>query len=298
MEKIEVKVALSINCQLGEGLHWDRHRKKLLFVDITVNTLYSFDIDTFVVDKKVLTEPIGWVLPIAHSHKLLLGLKSGIAIVDSIDNASEIEWVNRSFPNDPEQRLNDAKADRFGRVWYGAISVIDESRPGGRLARMNFTNDQLDIIDAGYEVTNGPAFNKSQTIMLHNDSRKQITYLFDIDPTTGDAMNKRIWKTYSLDEGFPDGMSFDDNEHIWIAHWGVGKVVQYNLEGQKLTEVQLPVKNVTNVCFGGANFDRLFVSSASGTIGNESAENSEFDGAIFEILGVNARGFENSLPVI
>lgn len=298
MEKIEVKVALSINCQLGEGLHWDRHRKKLLFVDITVNTLYSFDIDTFVVDKKVLTEPIGWVLPIALSHKLLLGLKSGIAIVDSIDNASEIEWVNRSFPNDPEQRLNDAKADRFGRVWYGAISVIDESTPVGRLARMNFTNDQLDIIDAGYEVTNGPAFNKSQTIMLHNDSRKQITYLFDIDPTTGDAMNKRIWKTYSLDEGFPDGMSFDDNEHIWIAHWGVGKVVQYNLEGQKLTEVQLPVKNVTNVCFGGANLDRLFVSSASGTIGNESAENSEFDGAIFEILGVNARGFENSLPVI
>lgn len=298
MQKIEVKVALSINCQLGEGLHWDRLRNKLLFVDIIENTVYSFDIDTFAVDKKVFTEPIGWVLPIAYSPKLLLGLKSGIAIIDSIDKASEIEWVNRSFPNDPEQRLNDAKADRFGRVWYGAISLIDESRPVGRLARMNFAKDQLDIIDAGYEVANGPAFNKSQTIMLHNDSRKQITYIFDIDAITGDAINKKIWKTYSLEEGFPDGMSFDDNEHIWIAHWGVGKVVQYNLEGEILTEVQLPVTNVTNVCFGGTNLDRLFVSSASGKLGNESSENSEYDGAIFEILGVNARGFENSLPVI
>lgn len=298
MEKIEVKVALSINCQLGEGLHWDRVRNKLLFVDIIENTLYSFDIDNFVVDKKVLTEPIGWVLPISNSTKFLLGLKSGIAIVDSIDNASEVEWVNRSFPNDPEQRLNDAKADRFGRVWYGSISVVDESRPVGRLARMNFTNDQLHIIDMDYEVTNGPAFNKSQTIMLHNDSRKQITYIFDIEAKTGDAINKRIWKTYSLEEGFPDGMSFDDNENIWIAHWGVGKVVQYNLEGVILTEVKLPVMNVTNVCFGGPKLDRLFVSSASGKLGNGSAVNSEFDGAIFEILGVNARGFENSLPVI
>jgi sugar lactone lactonase YvrE len=298
MEKIEVKVALSINCQLGEGLHWDRLRNKLLFVDIIENTLYSFDIDTLFVDKKVLTEPIGWVLPITHSPKLLLGLKSGIAIVDSIDNSSEIEWVNRSFPNDPEQRLNDAKADRFGRIWYGSISVIDESKPVGRLARLNFTDNQLEIIDEGYEVTNGPAFNKSQTIMLHNDSRKQITYLFDIDVNTGEVLNKRIWKTYSVEEGFPDGMSFDNNEHIWIAHWGVGRVVQYNLEGEILIEVQFPVKNVTNVCFGGANLDRLFVSTASGKLGNESAEDSEFDGAIFEIFGVKAKGFENSLPII
>lgn len=298
MEKIEVKVALSINCQLGEGIHWDRLRNSLLFVDIIKNTVYSFDIDTSVINRKVLTEPIGWVLPIANSPKLLLGLKSGLAVLDDIQDSGQIEWVDRSFPNDPEQRLNDAKADRFGRLWYGSISTIDESKPVGRLARMSFINNQLDIIDEGYEVPNGPAFNKSQTVMLHNDSRKQLTYRFDIDENTGDVLNKRIWKKYNLDEGFPDGMCFDTNENIWIAHWGVGKVVQYNIVGEILTQVQLPVKNVTNICFGGANLDRIFVSTASGKLGNETAEDSEFDGAIFEIFGVNAKGIENSLPVI
>ncbi|HQR94645.1 MAG TPA: SMP-30/gluconolactonase/LRE family protein, partial [Sediminibacterium sp.] len=231
-------------------------------------------------------------------NKMIIGLKSGIAAIECINDNSQIEWLNKSFPNDPEQRLNDAKADKFGCIWFGSISTVDESRPIGKLMRLNLKTGNIEIIDEGYTVTNGPAFNQSQTIMLHNDSGRQITYRFDLDARTGSVINKTIWRKFSSEEGYPDGMSFDSNGHIWIAHWGVGRVVQYNLKGEVLLIVQLPVKNVTNICFGGAELNRLFVTSASSKLGDEFAKDCEYDGAVFEITGTNAKGFEGSLPII
>ena len=149
----------------------------------------------------------------------------------------EIHWVNQTFPGKTDQRLNDAKIDKFGRLWFGSISSVDESLPVGSLAMLNFQENNVEIIDINYKVTNVPAINNENTLMLHNDSVNRITYIFHLDKLNGQVLNKSVWRTYTEEEGYPDGMNFDSDENVWIAHWGVGKVCKYDIEGNLLQSI-------------------------------------------------------------
>ena len=297
MSNIEVKVAIQINCKLGEGLHWDSERNGFWFVDILNQIIYFYNIDTLELKKRVLNEPVGWVIPIANSQKILIGLKSGVAKYNFFESSDKIEWVFKGFPTKNDQRLNDAKIDMYGRLWFGSISSIDESLSVGTLARYNFTDNKFEIIDTNYKVTNGPAFNLENTIMLHNDSGKKMTYKFQLDKENGEIINKSIWRIYNEVEGYPDGMNFDSDENVWIAHWGVGKVCKYDIEGKLLQSITIPTPNVTNICFGGKDLKRLFVTTASKNFVNFNNFNTIFDGAIYEIIGTNAKGLKSHFPV-
>jgi len=296
MNKIEVKVAIQINCKLGEGLHWDSDRNAFWFVDILNHTIYFYNISTHELKKRVLNEPVGWAIPIVNSNMILIGLKSGVAQFNFFEKNDTLEWIYIGFPEKYNQRLNDAKIDKMGRLRFGSISCVDESNPVGSLARLNFKDNNFEIIDKNYKVTNGPAFNLDNTIMLHNDSGNKITYKFHLDKDTGEIIDKSIWRIYNEDEGYPDGINFDSDENVWIAHWGAGKVCKYDLEGKLLQSISVPTPNVTNICFGGKDLSRLFVTTASNIIDNSNKKKSQFEGAIFEIIGTGAFGLKNHYP--
>jgi len=293
MSNILVKVLITINCKLGEGIHWDSERNAFWFVDILNQSLYFYNINTLEIKKKVFKEPICWAIPLKNSKQILIGLKTGVALYNFFDVNDKIQWICQTFPEKSDQRLNDAKIDKFGRLWFGSISSIDESYPVGALARFNFQDNNLKIIDTNYKVTNGPAFNLDNTIMLHNDSGNKITYKFQLDKYNGEIINKSIWRVYGDEEGFPDGMNFDSDDNVWIAHWGVGKVCKYNIEGKLLQSISLPTPNVTNLCFGGKDLNRLFVITASN---NLDKIDRSYDGAIFEIIGTKAKGIKSHFP--
>ena len=296
MNKIEVKVAIQINCKLGEGLHWDSDRNAFWFVDILNHTIYFYNISTHELKKRVLNEPVGWAIPIVNSNMILIGLKSGVAQFNFFEKNDTLEWIYIGFPEKYNQRLNDAKIDKMGRLRFGSISCVDESNPVGSLAMLNFKDNNFEIIDKNYKVTNGPAFNLDNTIMLHNDSGNKITYKFHLDKDTGEIIDKSIWRIYNEDEGYPDGINFDSDENVWIAHWGAGKVCKYDLEGKLLQSISVPTPNVTNICFGGKDLSRLFVTTASNIIDNSNKKKSQFEGAIFEIIGTGAFGLKNHYP--
>jgi sugar lactone lactonase YvrE len=293
---LKVKIAIPLNCKLGEGLHWDSERNSFWFVDILNHLLYLYNLETLILRKRSFSEPIGWVIPIANSDKVLIGLKSGVAIFNFFENDYNIQWVNQNFPEKFDQRLNDAKIDKFGNLWFGSVSSVDESKPVGSLARLNFKNNILEIIDTNYKVTNGPAFSFDNTVMLHNDSANRITYIFKLNNQNGNILNKSIWRTYSENEGYPDGINFDSDNNVWIAHWGIGKVCKYNIEGKLLLSISLPAPNVTNICFGGKNLDRLFVTTASNNHNTQDKNCTTYDGSIFEIIGTKAKGIKNYFP--
>jgi sugar lactone lactonase YvrE len=296
MNSVDVKVAIPLNCKLGEGLHWDAERNSFWFVDILKHLLYFYNLETLELKNRYFSEPICWAIPIANSDKILVGLKSGVAFFNFFEMKDDIHWINKTFPGKNDQRLNDAKIDKFGRLWFGSISCVDESLPVGSLATLNIHKNNLEIIDTNYKVTNGPAFNYENTLMLHNDSANRITYIFQLDNQNGQVLNKSVWRTYTEEEGYPDGMNFDSDDNVWIAHWGVGKVCKYNIKGNLIQSISLPTPNVTNICFGGKDLNRLFVTTALNDFDNADKISSSYDGAIFEIIGTNAKGIKNHSP--
>jgi sugar lactone lactonase YvrE len=117
-------------------------------------------------------------------------------------------------------------------------------------------------VDGGYSVTNGPAFNVAGDRMYHNDSGRQITYMFDLDEE-GRASNRRPFAQYAAGDGYPDGMTVDAEDCLWIAFWDGWCVRRFSPAGECLATVQLPVQKPTSCAFGGADLSQLYVSSAS-----------------------------------
>ena len=117
-------------------------------------------------------------------------------------------------------------------------------------------------IDTGYKVTNGPAFSPAGDILYHNDSARQVTYVFDLDGA-GNARNRRVFATYGEGDGYPDGMTVDAEGCLWVALWEGWCVRRFSPDGECLGQLEVPVANPTSCAFGGAHLDRLYITSAS-----------------------------------
>jgi sugar lactone lactonase YvrE len=220
-------------------------------------------------------------------------MRNGIVELDPLDGFSSprILHTDQRYPPSSALRLNDAKADRFGRIWCGCVSITDESQPVASLARIEPRGGHVILVDEGYRVANGPAIAPDSSFLLHNDSARGITYRFDLDPSSGDVSSKSVWRSFRCEEGSPDGMNFDSDGNVWIAFWGAGCVAQFAPDGRKLREISLPASLVTNVSFGGPDLLDMFVTTAAYRRGNADADaGSDRGGALFHVRDVGVRG--------
>jgi sugar lactone lactonase YvrE len=228
---------------------------------------------------------------------VLAGFQQGVARL-SLGSALQVNWVCRLFDGAPQMRLNDAKADATGSIWAGCMNNDDEQRPDGGLLHINGANRTVKTVDSGYCVPNGPAIHPSGTWMLHTDSVLRTIYAFDLDAARGVLANRRVWKVLAPEEGYPDGMTFDAEGCLWLAHWGAGCVSRFAASGKLLRRIQLPTSHISNVCFGGDDLERLFVTSAQAGLSADQCAAQPLAGALFEVdaggvlglAGLAARG--------
>jgi D-xylonolactonase len=281
-------------CQLGEGLHWDAGTSRLWMTDIHGCRIWCGEVDQGNWRSVLVPQRVGWVIPCVGGDVLLAGLQEGFARLHGAmggdaQDSLRIEWVARPFEGQGALRLNDAKADASGAVWAGSLNNDDESRSDGCLFRLG-TDGSLTVVDAGYTVANGPAIHPEGRWMLHTDSGRRTIYAMDLDVAGGMVGGKQVWKVFAQDEGYPDGMTFDAEGCVWVAHWGAGCVSRFDSAGGLLARVALPALDVTNVCFGGPRLDRLFVSTARVGLSPERLATEPLAGSVFEVLGHGTSG--------
>jgi sugar lactone lactonase YvrE len=277
-------VAADAGCDLGEGLLWDAPGQKIWFVDILQRRVLSHALDSAACTAFELPQRVGWVLPVHAANTWLLGLQEGFALTewDGSGTPTSLRWLARPHASPSPLRLNDAKADRTGAAWAGSMNHGDSSRPDGCLYRLAPTGE-LSVHDTGYHVANGPAISPDQRLLLHTDSVLRTIYAFDLDVEDGRISNKRVWVRFDDGEGYPDGMCFDAEGCLWIAHWGGACLTRRDADGRVIRRVDLPAPHITNVCFGGPDLNRLFVTSARSGLGAEALARFPLSGALFEV---------------
>ncbi len=268
-------------CQLGEGTVWSIAEQSIYFVDIKGRELLAYSPSTGERRRWAMPQMTGWLVP-RRDGGWLAGFAQGVVELQlPSDGAARFEWLHRLHAPDSALRLNDAKADAQGRLWFGSMNHLDEAQPQGLFYRCCAGSAPV-VVDAGYAVTNGPAISLDSRTLYHTDSLALTIYAFDLSDD-GTLSNKRVWLRLNPDEGFPDGMTTDADGCLWIAHWGGSRVTQRDTVGRTIRTIQLPVPQVTNVAFGGPALRDLFISTARTGLDAGALAAAPLAGALFVV---------------
>jgi len=265
---------------LGEGPLWSPREAALYWVDIKAPALHRYRPSDGDTTSWTLPEPIGWVIERANGEGFVAGFKDrGFAFLTPGTMAPET--IGQPEPDYPDNRFNDAKADAAGRIWAGTMDD-NEREASGALYRLD-PDLEWYRMDRGYTVTNGPAISPDQRRLYHTDTFEGTIYAFDL-ADNGKLSNKRAFVTIPEGDGYPDGMTCDAEGGLWVAHWGGWRVTRFTPGGEVDRVIEMPVAQVTSCAFGGADLDRLYVTSASVGLDEEDREEQPQAGGLFEIV--------------
>jgi sugar lactone lactonase YvrE len=265
---------------IGEGPVWVSENNNLYWVDINSKQILIYSTITKNKIKVDVPHKIGWAIPTYNNLNLFLcGFKNFIGKYDISNKKLEVvHELNEKYKNN---RLNDAKFDSKGNLWAGTMDDDAKDDSGYFYKFPNYSTKILQ--DGPFKVTNGPAINKSENILYHCDSLSQIIHKYEIDDKYN-LLNRSIFVKYEVSEdGFPDGITVDNEDCLWVARYGSNKITRYSPEGNPCFEIILPAKNVTSCTFGGTDLDVLYVTTARDGLNTENLVKYPLSGGLFEI---------------
>lgn len=278
---------------IGEGPHWDGDTGTLLFVDIFKGDVHRWKSATGVDEKIHLGGSITFIIP----------CKKGGYIVGQNKNICHFDWDTQKLTplhtveEGTTTRLNDAKCDRNGRLWAGTMGMeykdsVDMKR--GSLYSFDGISGLRSHMDS-VTVANGIAWSADNKTMFFIDSPLKVIYAFDFDAESGNINNRRV--AIHVENGFPDGMTIDTEDKLWVACFSAGRVVRYDPQsGKELQVVEIPSKRTTSCCFGGDNFEDLYVTSCAAHVSVEDLsleqvlKEEPLAGSVFRVTGLGVRG--------
>ena len=253
----EPKIVFPKNLILGEGPIWIPYTKSLMWLDIKGKSLHTFSYITGNIKEKNLDKTTTWILPILNSNKFLVGTEDGVEEYNYNDNKFELKLqIEEDLPNN---RLNDAKIDKNGNLWFGTMDDTEKEESGSFYCLK--PSYELIKIDDSYTVTNGPAIANDDKKIYHVSSLQKKVFCYDKNNTK--LSNKRIFFELDPNDGYPDGLTIDDDNFLCLAVWGGSKVIRISPNGEVDKILTFPTSQITSCVFGGPEMNILFVTSAS-----------------------------------
>lgn len=282
MHKIIPEIVGVQRCLLGEGPVWDHLSQALIWTDIDRKELHSHHINGNYNMTTVFEKKIGAIC-----------LKSGGGYIAAVEDGFAEVAMDKGIVkmlveiHEPGNRFNDGKCDASGRFWAGTTSMLDLPHKAS-----------LYSLNAGFKIqkkleqvsiSNGMAWSLDSGIFYYIDSptKKVVSYEFDI--ANGDIMNRKT--VFNIGNGYPDGMTIDDEGMLWIAIWDGWKVIRVNpVSGVQIAEILLPVSKVTSCVFGGKDLTDLYVTTARLGLSDEELHEQPLAGSLFVIRASGCKG--------
>ncbi|XP_068898596.1 regucalcin-like [Tenebrio molitor] len=285
----------------AEGPTWDDRKGLLYFVDIHAGNVYSYEYATRETHFVHLDGEVSPVVPSKNNPDLLIvGLNRTVVALDwdGKSNFCQIKPLTTVSKQFPTSRFNDGKADKQGRLWFGTIGFEDSrgvTPNHGVLYKM--TRDNLDnpaVMIAPVNVSNGLAWNKANNKFYYIDTPTRKVIEYDYDDEKGEINSGRVvfdLGLYNSVTGFPDGMTTDEEDNLWIALYGGGAVIKVDPKTNYLLQIiAIPADAVTSVMWGGPHLDTLFVTTSRFRLTEEQRAMQPLAGSVFALVGLGTKG--------
>jgi D-xylonolactonase len=180
------------------------------------------------------------------------------------------------------QRFNDVIADPEGRVFAGTIGSSDQNGALFCIER----DGSAQLMWRGTGCANGMAFTPDGRGFYWTCSTTRRIYLADYDRATGALSDRRLFYAAPEAEGTPDGMSVDQQGHVWTTRWDGQCIYRLSPQAEILERIELPVPKVSSIAFGGPDLDVAYVTTAGGTGTAEGGP----EGTLYRITGLGVQG--------
>jgi len=244
---------------LGEGPVWDEVRGVLWWVDITAGQVRRFDPnagDDRAVD---VGSPVGAVA-LRRGGTLLAALADGLGTLDP--DGGSLRTLLPLGGDEGRLRCNDGKCDATGRFWVERMA-LDAAPGAGALLRVD-PDLTVSTHLTGLTIPNGLGWSPDGRTMYFVDSTWREVRAYPYDPATGTMGDGRILARLPDDGSVPDGLTVDEEGHLWVSRWGGSCVVRVAPDGSVVDRIELPVTRVTSCTFGGRDLGDLYITTARG----------------------------------
>ena len=119
--------------------------------------------------------------------------------------------------------------------------------------------------------------------MYHADLWPLQVNAWDFDHATGAISNKRSVRTFTLEEGRPDGAATDVDGFYWTAGITAQCVNRVAPDGNIVATTRIPTATPTMPCFGGSDMRDLFVTSSAALATPEQMARYPLTGGVFRV---------------
>ncbi len=257
MVNLEVRCVADCQAELGESPIWDPRCGEMVWVDILSARLFRHRPGQKTFEQLELSVALT-SLGLRRDGGYIATTEREFCIVD--DAGAVLRAFGEVEPEAPENRFNDGKVDPLGGFWSGTMNRNLEGVSGALYCFDLNARAAARKVDAGYGVTNGPAFFPDGRVCYHTDTLARVIYAFDFKD--GCIGNKRVFARLTDDEGLPDGMTVDVEGRLYVAHFMGAKVSRFLPNGERDLSIPIPAARVTSVAFGGDGLNCLYVTTA------------------------------------
>jgi len=263
---------------VGESPLWSPRERVLYWVDITGQKIHRFNPRTAVNDTFHLPQPVTAV-GLRKKGGLIITLRKDFAFFDPETGA--LQLLSDPEEDKPYDRFNDAKCDRQGRFWAGTMDDVKWNAPHGSLYRLD-PDTRITCMKTSVICANGLGWSPDNRVFYFTESFRYGIYAYDFDSATGNISKRRLFASIGRNlDGFPDGLTVDEEGYVWSVHNAVGRVVRYSPSGAVDRVIEIPVPRPTSCIFGGDDLDVLYITSARETMTAEGIAQAPLSGSLF-----------------
>ncbi len=284
---MRIDVLLDVKTTLGEGPLWDVGQERLYFIDSFDGRVFRTTVDGGELRAWDVPQKIGSMAVRKDGRGAVVSLQRGFHLLDFDTN--EVTLIHDPEPELATNRINDGKVDRRGRFVAGSMDTLEEGASG---ALYSLSADfQVTRLDRDIVCSNGPCWSPDGSTFYFTDTWSGEIWAYDYDLATGAVSHRRTFATVDTSNGgAADGATVDAEGCLWSALVYDGKLVRYTPGGQVDRVIDMPVKKVTSVMFGGPNLDILFVTSMAKPPLARFPGDGALRGSLFAIHDLGIRG--------
>ncbi|MCX5495911.1 SMP-30/gluconolactonase/LRE family protein [Kaistia dalseonensis] len=253
----------------GEGVVWHAAERAVYWCDINRFLIHRFDPETKTTRHWFFNEPVTTIGLTDRPGTLIVALGSKVILWQPANDAR----ADFAHPekNVPAARLNDGRPDPFGALIIGSMfnnvapngdGVEIDGPPLGGLYRVT-RDGKVETLKSQIGISNTMCWDLVRKRFYTADTLKNEIWSFDYDVATGAIAHEKPFFA-DFERGSPDGSQIDSAGYVWNARYGGGCIVRISPEGHTDRVIDMPVGNITNCTFGGADLKTLYITTARG----------------------------------